>query len=142
MSNKEKQSKRATFLDVASSQDQLRSLIDKLIAENRPLHDTKERNKYIRLFRESTFGIGTKKPFLIKGQNKTYTLPNIQHAGYWLAYRDTDMIHFEGGEHIPIQKIWRQFRDGLFQIYPHALELSAKMSKEQTHTGPAKAYEV
>jgi len=142
MSNKEKQSKRATFIDVGHSQDQLRRLIDELISKNRPLHDTKERNRFIQLFRESTFGIGTKKNFLIKGKNKTYTLPNIQHAGYWLAYRDTNQVHFEGGEYIQIQQIWRQFRDGLFQIYPHALELSAKMSKEQTHTGPAKAYEV
>jgi len=136
------QSKRATYNDIAEAQDKLRHLIDRLITEKRPLQNDKERERFIKLVRDATFGMGTETSLIVRGRQRTYNLKHMQHAAYWLAYQKDTPVLFDGGEAIEIEKLWRELRDRFFIVFPNALAMAARMSQEQTHLGAARAAKV
>lgn len=134
------QSKRASFIDVGFAQDKLRKYIDDCIEYNKPL-DKNERNKFIKLLRDSTLGLGINYPFLYSGKLKTYDLNHVEHAAYWLAYKEKNPVRL-GDEEIEIKNLWLKLRDNLFIIFPHAVTLGFKISQEQIRFGTAKAGKV
>ena len=127
---KQKQSKRATFEDVGSAQDKIRKYIDNCIRDNKLL-DEKHRDTFIKIYREATLGLGGGYPFFYTGKLQTYKFPNIDHAVFWLLYRDSTQITMPTGETIPIKELWITLRDRLFELFPQAINLSIKISQEQ-----------
>jgi len=129
----EEQQKRATFEDVCQAQDKVLYYLDIYIKENKIL-DSKERTRFIRLFRLATLGIGSELNYVISGQHKTYHLGHVGHASYWIAYRLSSEVML-GDECFDIRLLWMQLRDCCFQLFPKAQEISFKISKEQTRFG-------
>ena len=123
------ESKRATFEDVGTAQDVILDFVDKCIDDNRTLTKD-ERKKFTRNLRLATLGMGTEYRFLMKGRKKTYDLKHVEHAAYWLAYRTKNPVDMDE-EKIEIALFWRTLRDMLFLVFPHAIETSIKISKEQ-----------
>jgi hypothetical protein len=122
------QQKRATFEDVCKAQDDLVDFLDECIKKNQPLQK-KERNKFIKIFRLATLGLGSEHLFFIEGHMKGYTVGHVGHAAYWLAYQTKNTIQL-GQDIFEIRDFWLLLRDYCFQIFSAAQELSIKISKE------------
>jgi len=127
------QSKRATFEDVGLAQDKLREYIDNCIKNNSIL-EIEEREEFIKLLRNSTLGIGKDFRFVFKTKEGHFDLGSVEYAAYWLAYQTNEKIMFKEKQ-FDIKDIWYQLRDNLFTVFPHAITMSVKISKEQTHLG-------
>jgi len=135
------QSKRATFEDVGAAQDKLRVFVDECIEQNKILNE-KEREYFIRLFREATLGFGANHKFTIESKNKSYSLLSVGHAANWIAYQMKTPISMRDGEQIDIKMFWWRLRDELFTIFDEAIHLSVKISQEQIKMGVSQAAEV
>lgn len=131
---KQKQ-KRATFEDVSQSQDILLDFLDDCIKNNKPLSE-KDRKTFIKKMRYATLGLGTEYKFYYKGKKHTYDLKHVEHAAYWLAYQTKSEVTIQH-ETIPIRLLWLELRDMLWLVFPHAIETSVKISKEQTEYTPS-----
>ena len=125
--------RRATFEDVGNAQDIVLDFIDECIKENRPLN-VDERKFFIENLRLATLGLTTEYGFIMDGKNKKYDLKHVGHAACWLAYRQDNPVKL-GDEFINISEFWKKLRDMLFLIFPHAIETSIKISREQKFTG-------
>jgi len=77
--------------------------------------------------------LGTNKKVFYPGKNNTYSLGNVEHAAYWLSYRESNYVIFEG-ETVEIKELWKRLRDALFDVFPHAIETSIRISKEQKYS--------
>jgi hypothetical protein len=127
------QSKRATFLDVGDAQDEIREIIDACISKNKVLTE-EEKNKFIRLLRLSTLGLGKDFKFIFSTDIGRFDLGHVHHAACWLAYQTDTNIRIEG--HIfEIKEVWYQLRDYLFTVFPFADTMSVQISKEQNIYG-------
>jgi Fe-S cluster biosynthesis and repair protein YggX len=122
------QSKRATFEDVSYSQNTLRKFIDNCIVENRPLNE-QERDNFLKLMQNATLGIGTKYKFYLNGQKGKYCFGHIEKAAYEIAYTEKNTIIINN-EVFEIADLWKSLRKYLFDIFPYAIEMSIKISKE------------
>jgi len=122
------ESKRATFIDVGNAQWNILDLIDKCIAENRPLKKS-EKEFFFENFRMATQGLTADYTFFLKGKQKTYDFINLGHMAYWLMNRESSTVDMTL-EKFEIKEIWRQFRDTLIRSFPSADETSSKISKE------------
>lgn len=134
------QQRRATFEDVSQAQDKLLKIVDRCIQEKRCLKKS-ERKNFFRKYRWATLGVDSKMNINIQGEKKSYNLGHVGHAAYWLAYQQQNVVSM-GDEQIEIQVFWKKLRDKLFYIFPVALRMAVKMSKEQTRFGPAEAAKV
>lgn len=134
------QQHRATFEDVFNAQDELITIIDECIEENKPLDKTR-RKDFIKTFRLATLGIGSEYQFVIMGKTRSYTLKHVGHAAYWIAYRTSSKVEI-GDDIIDIRDFWLKLRDMLFLIFDPAVETAVKISKEQTQFGTSEAAEV
>lgn len=140
----QKQSKRATFEDVKNAQKKLLALLDKLVAENRPLLE-KERGYYFNWIALATLGTGTDLGERVLIQDKKgykHNLGNIEYVFGWMAYQDKNMVtigNIPDVAEIEIFKVWFAIRDMFLKVRGHALKMGVKISQEQIKLGRAKA---
>ena len=121
---------RATYEDVDIAQDKIRKYVDKCINNNIPL-GKEEREDFINLISPATLGLGTEYSCFIEGKQQIYDLDHVEHFAYWLAYQEQNPVVMRSGEEIEMQKLWKKLRDLLFIVFPYAIEMSIKISKER-----------
>jgi len=129
------QSKRATFLDVGDAQEKLRKIIDDCITNNKTLEEN-QREKFIKLLRLSTLGLGKDFKFIFSTNKGRFDIGHVHHAACWLAYQTDTTVDIEGNP-FQIKELWYYLRDYLFFVFPHADTLSTKISQEQIKLGTA-----
>lgn len=131
---------RPSFDAVFNTQEALRVLLDKLIEENRPLTDDKERKDFFQHIAYATFGLGKDVVLTFNdGKGGAYLSKDIETVCRWAAYLDSAEVvvpdclnkRVERSTTVPIRDLWRCIRDNLFSVFPLALERSFGMSKEQ-----------
>ena len=146
MSSTKPSQKRATYDDVKKAQEQLRVLIDELEMENRCIVDKK---KFFSLLADSLLGLDYEKEVLIFLPDSTVLrIKNLGKFLRHLAYVDSLCFDFLkqynkiSDSDVCFSDIWRDLKFEIFGLYPEALNMSAKMSKEQTHLGASEAGQV
>ncbi len=140
---------RASFEAVVSAQEELRVLLDKLIAENRPLNDDQERKDYLKLLAFSTIGLGTNQTTYLYDEKMTLLRRNIEVVARWAAYLTSKNIDapLEIGKpqqhlRMDISKIWLCIRDELLYTFPYALERSWGQSQELKNVGRSQGHHI
>ena len=129
------QQRRATFEDVSKAQDKLDALIEQFITQNKPLTNN-ERKNFTRYFRLATMGLAGEYSFFLKGEHGTHNLLTAGKAARWLSKRKTNPVQlYNPTETMILSDCWKQLWDTLDKIYDPALEMSIKISQEQTHRG-------
>lgn len=142
---------KATFLDCSRSQDRLRKKLQKLIAENRCLNDS-ERDVFFQELAQATYGLGITKPFVIYIKvddipGQIYTMGNIEGVARWLAMQTSNQICVPSdmgkacSPMVDISVFWDTLLQGLFYVFPAALDRSSAMSKERDATTGGMGYE-
>jgi hypothetical protein len=144
-----KQVTRATFAAVYNAQDALYSVIDKLIADNRPLTDEEERKQFLLLLAYGTLGLGKDHIINLYTSTGTYLRKDFETVARWAAYQNNpvevpmDLFMKEGKkETLEIKEIWTVIRNGFHTIFPIALNVAFVSSKEKESGGLSKGYEV
>ena len=136
------QQKRATFNDVGNAQDKLDRLIKDIITNNKPL-DASEQKQLKKTFRLATLGLCSEHQFFLKTSKGVHDLGHAGHAFRWLIKQTKNPVVFHNPEeHIALKEIWQQLWDVFNKVYDPALNVSIKISKEQTHFGPSEPAEV
>jgi hypothetical protein len=140
---------RASFEAVVSAQEELRSLLDRLIAENRPLKDDVERKDFFKLLAFSTIGLGTNQTTYLYNEDMTLLRRNIEVVARWAAYLTDPMVEapMEIGKpkkHLmmDISRIWLCVRDELLYTFPYALERSWGQSQELKNIGRSQGHHI
>ena len=139
-----KQSKRATFEDVKEAQKKLLVLLDKLIAENRPLLE-KERVQYFNIIALATLGVGTEyteRVLIPDEKGYIHDLGNIEYVLGWMAYQDKETIKIgkpPDVAEVSISKAWYQLHDMFLKVRGYALKMGVKISQEQIKLSRARA---
>jgi len=141
--------RRATFLDTLKAQEELRKELDRLELENDIVTN---RSEFFRLIGSALLGLESEKECNI-------TLPDgtsihIQNIGKFirhLAYYPDNIVTHDflklywtvfKEQHVNISDIWCEIKYIVFGIYPEALAMSVRISKEQTYFGPSVAAKV
>lgn len=140
---------RASFEAVVSAQENLRVLLDKLIAEDRPLNGEQERKEYLKLLAFSTIGLGTNQTTYLYDEQMTLLRRNIEVVARWAAYLTGPEVDApaEIGKPNPhlrlsIAKIWLCVRDELLYTFPYALERSWGQSQEMKNIGRSQGHHI
>jgi len=140
--------KRATFNDTLHYQENLRNELDRLEQENDIVQDE---GKFFELLGRALLGLDAEADTIIRTpEGIDITIINVGKFIRKLTYYDKNIItqdflkeytSFEI-KPFPISKLWREIKHSIFGVYPEALKMSIKMSKEQTHYGPSDAAKV
>jgi hypothetical protein len=140
---------RASFEAVVSAQEDLRSLLDRLIAENRPLKDDQERKDFLKLLAFSTIGLGTNQTTYLYNEKMTLLRRNIEVVARWAAYLTSSVVDVpleigKPNQHLrmDISKIWLCVRDELLYTFPYALERSWGQSQEMKNIGRSSGHHI
>ena len=124
---------RATFERVLTCQEELRKKIDELANDKRPLRKADELDKFMELLARSTLGLGTNSNIRIDGGNGVRVIKSVERFARWLAYQEGSEV--DVGDVSPIKigigSAWEHLRDGLFDVFPIALERAASLSAER-----------
>lgn len=139
---------RASFEAVVSAQEELRTLLDKLISEDRPLKED-ERKSYMKLLAFSTIGLGTNQTTYLYDENVTLLRRNIEVVSRWAAYLTASevTVPVEIGKpkesaKLKISIIWKCIRDELLYTFPYALERSWGQSQELKNMGRSQGHHI
>jgi len=139
---------RATFNDTKKAQESLRVCLDKLEEKNEYV---KDRKTFFALLANSLLGLDFEKSCTIFLPNKS--VMRVNRLGRFireLAYVENDMdlmflndkYHKLSSEVFNISDVWHGLKFEVFGIFPEALAMSIRISKEQTRLGASEAAEV
>ena len=134
---------RATFNDTKKSQEKLRIYLDRLDA-NDLFVKPDERTQFFELLADSMLGFDSEKECKLLLPDGTYL--HIKDVGgfiRYLAYYTDSKVDFNflkrygkiDKAHINIGLIWHELKFIVYSIYPEALAMSIRISKEQKKTG-------
>ena len=148
-SKKKSSQKRATFLDTINAQEDLRRELDRLELENNIVTD---RSLFFQLLGSAMLGLDYDKECDMTLPDGTNVhIDNVGKFIRHLAYCDSSIITHDflklywtifNEEQVDISFIWNELKFVIFGIYPEALAMSVRISKEQTYFGPAESSEV
>jgi len=129
---------RATFRDTLTAQDELRMELDKLEFANTCVVET-DRGKMFKLLGKALQGLDFEKRCEIRFQDKSSIhIDNFGEFIRHLVYYDKNIIGFDflrrygkvGQCSVPISYLWNEVKFKVFGIYPEALSMSIRISKE------------
>ncbi|NIQ88078.1 MAG: hypothetical protein GWN93_02905 [Deltaproteobacteria bacterium] len=138
MNNRSKSQIRATFEDVLTAQNELREEFDKLEFTNTCVVET-DRNKMFELLGKALLGLDFDKKCEITFQDKAYIrVDNIGEFIRHLVYYDKTIVDYDflkrygkvGRMSVPISYIWHEVKFKIFGIFPEALSMGIRISKE------------
>lgn len=140
---------RATFRDTKKHQESLRKEFDRLDLNNLYIH-IDERGKFFELLDDALLGFDyDKKTKLLLPDGNYLHIDNVGGFLRRLAYYDNNKVDYDFFKYYNIQcknidigSIWHEIKFFIFGIYPEAISMSVRISKEQTHLGPSEAGEV
>jgi hypothetical protein len=142
---------RATFEAVYSAQERIRKHLDEMIASNRPIKNTEERDLFMKELAYSTLGMGTEIQIMIHTKDGALVRSDLETFARWLSYEENSDVGvpivlkmYDQNENaiLQISILWRHLRNNLFSVFPLALKHSASMSREQDGTTKAKGFEI
>jgi len=129
---------RATFNDTKKAQEELRQLLDYLEQHNSIV---KNRQYYFKSLANSLLGMEYGKECKLYLEDGSVLNINnlgkfIRHLGYCNSnligktfFRDYNIVV---EQNVPISYLWHRIKFEIFGIYPDALAMSIRISKEQT----------
>lgn len=130
---------RATFEDTKKRQEELRIKLDTLDSKNEYV-TVDERGKFFLLIADSLLGLDYEKQCkLIFSDHTILRIPNVGEFIRFLAYYEKTNIGIDflkrygkiDNSPIKIGEIWHELKFIIFSIYPEALAMSIRISKEQ-----------
>lgn len=141
---------RATFEAVYSAQERIRTHLDELIKNDRPITDEKERKIFMKELAYATLGLGSEIRITIDHDTGALIRADVETTARWLTYQNTKTVtvpyilnHKKTLEKpIPIKILWEVLRDHLFIVFPLALKHSASMSREQDGQKKTSGYQI
>jgi len=137
--------RRATFDDTLFYQEQLRKELDRLELENDIVENE---GTFFQLLGLALLGLDSECSCYIRlPSGIDIEILNVGKFIRCLAYYNDNKINSTflkeytsfDFEDFNIGFLWHEIKHVIFGIYPLALKMSVKMSKEQTHYGPAEA---
>lgn len=137
---------RYTLEDSLSSQQRLRSLVQQLIAENRPLR-VDEKDDFFELMAKSLFSQGTSDSMTMIIDDGWYIFGSCQNFALRLAELTSNHIELttdkphEDMVQLPISELWHFFYDKLLYLFPRANAEAVHMSAESVHLPPQGHFE-
>jgi hypothetical protein len=129
---------RATKEDTKNNQEQLRLLLEQLEKENRGIRE-EERGEFFSKIADGLLGLDFDREYILFLDDMTVLrIKNIGEFIRELAYQDTyinDVFLKKYGknpeEKLEIKKIWAALKFIIFGMYPGAVNLAIKLSKER-----------
>lgn len=131
---------RASFQDTKKFQDKLREKLYKLSVENRCIKDSNEMNEFFEMFSNSTLGLGTENSFIVLPDHKIIKISNLwQFISLLFYYRKKNVdkeffFNLTGKDNnydVEIGYIWNQVLIRLLGVFPFALAMAYRTSKER-----------
>lgn len=140
---------RATFKDTKKNQEKLRLKLDELDLNNKFIIPD-ERGTFFELLSDSLLGFDYDKKTKIRLPDDNYIhIDNVGEFIRRLSYYTSDKVDYDFFKYynlhcknIDIGSIWHELKFFVFGIYPEAIAMSVRISKEQTHLGPSEAGKV
>jgi hypothetical protein len=141
---------RATFETTKKAQEKLRVKLDYL-EENNLCIPIDYRGDFFKLLADALLGFeGEKNCVLYLPDGTCLKIENVGEFIRYLAYNTNTDIEYDWLKrygkiekiNVKIKEIWHELKFVIFSIYPEALNVSVRISKEQTHLGAAEAREV
>ena len=129
---------RATFKDTVKAQNNLRVELDRLENNNTVVSDDK-RGDFFELLANALLGLDFEKKYMIQLPDKScIKINNFGEFIRCLAYYDKDVISYDflrrygkiQHDAVKIGYIWHEVKFIVFGIYPEALAMSIRISKE------------
>lgn len=129
-----------TFEYTLQQQEELRDTLMTLIEEDRCLTEN-ERSPYFQQLSRATIGLGRDIPYSveIEANSGKERIGSVEYVGRFLGMQFKTPVSFSRLNSItqkryiadvPIGKLWESLLDGLFNVFPLALDRSSAMSKE------------
>jgi len=141
---------RATFEDIKKAQEKLRVLLDQL-EENNSCIKSDERGDFFKLVADALLGFEYEKNCILYLPDQTVLkIVNVGEFIRYLAYNTDAVLTYDTLKRygkidetvVTIGDIWRELKFVVFSIYPEALAMSIRISKEQKKTSAGKGYYV
>lgn len=129
---------RATFKDTKKAQEKLRETIDELEKNNSIV---KNREEFFSLLADALIGMEFEKQCKIYlGESGVLKINNLGKFIRHLVYAEENMItksffrdyNIVVYDKVPISLLWNKLKFEIFGVYPDALAMSVRISKEQT----------
>lgn len=130
---------RATFNDTKQAQEKLRLQLDKY-DENNIYVNSKDRGVFFELLADALLGLDYEKSCIIRLPDiDTLYIRNVGEFIRYLGYYNKDSIDDSFLKHyninckamFPIGHLWHELKFVIFGIYPEALAVSIRISKER-----------
>jgi len=129
---------RATFLDTFKAQEKLRVELDRLEKQNISVESDK-RKDFFEFLAKAMLGLDYDKKCILRLPDTSgIDIDNVGEFIRFLAYHEDSNIDFEFLKrygkreklNIPISWLWHEIKFVIFGIYPEALAMSIRISKE------------
>ena len=138
---------RATFNDTKNAQEKLREKLDTLEVTNSFVENQTE---FFTLLADALLGLDFEKQVhLMLPDNTILKINNLGKFTRQLSYLTTVDYGFlkkygkiSKNDDIQMRDIWQELKFEIFGIYPEALMVSIKISKELTHLAPSESGKV
>jgi len=130
---------RATFEDTKRKQLLFLHKLDELIQKNSPI-PKKERDDFLNLLADSTFGLGTNEFSFWLNDGRVLRGNNFESFVRSLFYHESNTVDGDFffktlGRYkdftVNIGELWMQVRNKCFDVFPEALAMSLRISKER-----------
>jgi len=141
---------RATFEDIKKAQEKLRNQLDEL-EENNLCVEPEKRGDFFKLIADALLGFEYEKSCILYLPDKTdMEIQNVGEFIRYLVYNTNATLDYaflrKYGKikdvTVTMRDIWRELKFVIFSIYPEALAMSIRISKEQKKTSSGKGYYV
>lgn len=146
MKDKKEKQLRLTLHDTLFFQNELRTLLKKLISENRPLL-FKEKEKFFEMLPKALLSQGAVAPVYFVYNNGWFIFSSVQNVAHRLADLDTNNISLKTTRPenveiiIPIGELWQFLYDKVLYLFPQACSEAIHISAESLERTVQGAYD-